>query len=289
MTDLPKELGIALGEPIELVALAVKKTATRCRTLNAHIPITLRKVRLWVEGEILTVRPEKLWRFKNTNYMSGRVESSRIDIPALNLEPLRLNDPFPWNPEEEYWGEEPDPTDKYFEEIKEFGRRTSYEMQQILPFEDSEDPFDDPITLANDLYQSGRFDEAFSWMEKILVEDLRCLDVHAHLGNWDFHNAGGSESFFMMTAIKHFEVGVRIGELSLPQDENIVLPWGRLDNRPFLRCLHGYALSLWRMGEVKEARRQHERMLWLNPSDNQGARFNLLAMDEGRSWEESLE
>ncbi|MFW6128712.1 MAG: hypothetical protein ACOC6P_00505 [Candidatus Aminicenantaceae bacterium] len=45
MTDLWKELGIVLGEPIELVALAVKKSAIRCRTLNTHIPITLRKVR----------------------------------------------------------------------------------------------------------------------------------------------------------------------------------------------------------------------------------------------------
>jgi tetratricopeptide (TPR) repeat protein len=160
-------------------------------------------------------------------------------------------------------------------------------MEQILPFEDPEDPFDDPITAANDLYQSGKVEEAFQMMEKLLVADLRCLDAHAHLGNWDFFDAHGPESFFMMTAIKHFEVGVRIGEQSQPEGENIVLSWGRIDNRPFLRCLDGYALSLWRMGEVKEVRRQLERMLWLNPSDNQGARFNLLDIDEGRSWEES--
>ena len=280
MTELPKELGIPLGEPVELVALAVKKSAIRCRTLQSGIPVTFRKVRWWVEGEILTVLPEKLWRFKNTNYMSGKVESTRIDIPVLKLEPLRLNDPWPWDPEEEYWGEEPCPTDRYFEEIKRFGRRTSYEMEQILPFED-------PITVANDLYQGGRIDEAFRMMEGLLMADLRCRDAHAHLGTWDFFNALSSESFSMMTAIKHFEVGVRIGELSLPEGENIVLPWGRIDNRPFLRCLDGYALSLWRIGEAKEARRQLERMLWFNPPDNQGARFNLLDIDEGRSWEES--
>ena len=192
MTDIAKELGIALGEPIELVALAVKKSAIRCRTLYTHIPITLRKVRWWVEGEILTVRPEKLWRFKNTNYMSGKVESTRIDIPALKLEPLSLLNPWPWDPEEEYWGEEPAPTDKYFEEIKQAGRRTSYEMQQILPFDDPDEPFKDPITIANDLYRSGQFDEAYGWMEKLLVEDIRCLDAHAHLGNWDFNVRGGS-------------------------------------------------------------------------------------------------
>ena len=282
MTDVAKELGIEPGEPIELVALAVKQAAIRCRTLYSHIPITLRKVRWWVEGEILTVRPEKLWRFKNINYMSGNVESTRIDIPALKLEPLRLHDPWPWEPSEEYWGEEPDPTDKYFEEIKQSGRRTSYEMQQVLPF-------DDPITMASDLYRGGRFDEAYGWMGKILMKDLRCLDAHAHLGNWDFSKKGGAESFALKTAVKHFDVGVRIGELSLPEGKNVVLQWGRIDNRPFLRCLHGYALSLWRMWDVKKARRQFERMLWFNPSDNQGARFCLQDIDAGRSWEESLD
>jgi hypothetical protein len=24
-----------------------------------------------------------------------------------------------------------------------------------------------------------------------------------------------------------------------------VLPWGQIDNRPFLRCMHGFGLCLW--------------------------------------------
>ncbi|MBU4202906.1 MAG: hypothetical protein KKD59_02990 [Acidobacteria bacterium] len=159
-------------------------------------------------------------------------------------------------------------------------------MEQILPFEDPEDPFDDPITVANDLFQEGQFDEAYRMMEKLLVEDLRCLDAHAHLGNWLFNRAKGPQSFSLEKSRKHYEVGVRIGELSFPGDENIVLPWGRIDNRPYLRCLHGYGLALWRMGEAEEARRQFERMLWFNPSDNQGARFLLMDMDEGKPWDE---
>ncbi|MBU1339499.1 MAG: hypothetical protein KKD56_10575 [Acidobacteria bacterium] len=286
MTVSSKELGIPLGEPIELVALAVKELAIRCRILDSHIPITFRKVRGEVEGEIITVRPEKLWQFKNTNYMSGKVESVRIDIPALNLEPLSLKDPWPWKPKEEYWGEPDDMTLKYFKGIKKFGQRISYEMEQILPFDDPEEPFDDPITVANDLFQGGQFDEAYRMMEKLLVEDLRCLDAHAHLGNWLFNRAKGPQSFSLEKSRKHYEVGVRIGELSFPGDENIVLPWGRIDNRPYLRCLHGYGLALWRMGEAEEAHRQFERMLWFNPSDNQGARFLLMDMDEGKTWDE---
>jgi hypothetical protein len=64
-----------------------------------------------------------------------------------------------------------------------------------------------------------------------------------------------------------------------------VLAWGLIDNRPFLRCLHGYALRLWRLGQFAETEGVLERILWLNPSDNQGARFVLRAVQAGDAWE----
>lgn len=80
---------------------------------------------------------------------------------------------------------------------------------------------------------------------------------------------------------------MRIGELSLNPGFHGVLSWGWIDNRPFLRCMHGYGLCLWRLGKSSEAAAVFERMLWLNPSDNQGERFNLHWIREGRTWEES--
>jgi hypothetical protein len=70
-----------------------------------------------------------------------------------------------------------------------------------------------------------------------------------------------------------YEIGMRIGELSLGTSFDGVLPWGAIDNRPFLRCMHGYGLCLWRLGKTTEAAAIFERMLWLNPSDNQGERL----------------
>ena len=85
-------------------------------------------------------------------------------------------------------------------------------------------------------------------------------------------------------AIRHYAVGVRIGELSLGEQFEGVLSWGHVDNRPFLRCLHGYGLCCWRLGRFDEAERVFDRLLWLNPSDNQGARFLVGAVRARMPW-----
>jgi tetratricopeptide (TPR) repeat protein len=87
-------------------------------------------------------------------------------------------------------------------------------------------------------------------------------------------------------AIGHYEVGLRIGELSLGNDFAGVLMWHFIDNRPFLRCMHGYGLCLWRLGRFDEATRVFERMLWLNPSDNQGVRFLIGDVKVKIAWED---
>ena len=66
-----------------------------------------------------------------------------------------------------------------------------------------------------------------------------------------------------------------------------MLLWGHVDNRPFLRCMHGYALCLWRLGRYDEAGRVFEKVLWLNPSDNPGVRFLVEDVRAGTAWEEN--
>jgi hypothetical protein len=113
----------------------------------------------------------------------------------------------------------------------------------------------------------------------VLAEDLRCLDAHAHLGNVWFERA-------RKQAVRHHEMGVSIGALSLGTSFDGVLPWGHIDNRPFLRCLNGTGLCAWRLGDRRSAAAVFKKMLWLNPGDNQGARFNLAAVEAGKTWEE---
>ena len=152
-------------------------------------------------------------------------------------------------------------------------------MEQVLPGQDPDDPFADPITESNDLKDAGQQVEAHKILMEICQADLRCLDAHAHLGNLVFDHSPKE-------AIRHYEVGVRIGELALGEGFDAVLPWGHIDNRPFLRCMHGYGLCLWRLGRHDEAGRVFEKMVWLNPSDNQGVRCLVDAVKAGKAWEE---
>ncbi len=153
-------------------------------------------------------------------------------------------------------------------------------MEQVLPGQDPDDPFADPITRSNDLKDAGEWVAARMILMDLCQADLRCLDAHAHLGNLVFDRRPEE-------AIRHYQVGVGIGELSLGDRLEAVLPWGHVDNRPFLRCMHGYGLCLLRLGRYDEAGRVFEKLLLLNPSDNQGVRFLVDAVRAGEPWRET--
>jgi tetratricopeptide (TPR) repeat protein len=74
--------------------------------------------------------------------------------------------------------------------------------------------------------------------------------------------------------------GVRRGEffwrqyLKRPPKEFF---WAHFETRPFMRALHNLALTLWECGDREEAALLTDRMLRLNPNDNQGMRYLALA------------
>lgn len=261
------------AKPVELVVLSVERLSLLCRHLGSERLATFRTTRTstFAPGEILSVLPTSL---------TGGVLSNRIDAAALGLVPLKLEPADTWNPAEEYWGEPGDPIATWAKPIIKRGPRPRVEMEQVLPGTNPDDPYSDPISRSNDLKDAGNFAAAEKLLNDTCEADLRCLDAHAHLGNFDFDRSP-------KLAIRHYEIGVRIGELSLAADFDGVLPWGMIDNRPFLRCMHGYGLCLWRLGNFDEAYRIFGRMLWLNPTDNQGVRFLLDEVKARVAWEDS--
>jgi len=55
-------------------------------------------------------------------------------------------------------------------------------------------------------------------------------------------------------------------------------------HRPFLRCLHGLAVSAWRLGKQTARKRFAWALLWLSPGDNQGVSGLLPEITAGARW-----
>jgi hypothetical protein len=191
--------------------------------------------------------------------------------------PLEFRPLETWDPAEDYWGEPGEPVPAALEPVIAAGPRPLFEMQQVIPGEDFDDPFDDPILRAVDARNSGDLRGARRLLHELLKQDVRCIDAHAHLGNFALDEDPPR-------ALDHYGRGVAVAELSFPPGFDGVLSWGLVDNRPFLRCLHGYALALWRLRRFDAAAQVLDSMLWLNPADNQGASALLEEVRAHRPW-----
>lgn len=95
------------------------------------------------------------------------------------------------------------------------------------------------------------------------------IDAHAHLG-FALLEQGKTRK-----ALDACLRGVAVGEAAIPQGFAGTIAWGHIENRPFLRALHGAVLCQSRLRRRGEAAHSMERMLAYNPSDNQGVRYLL--------------
>ena len=124
-----------LRGPVELVVLSVKQRAARCRLLGSDQSVTLRASRLWtvVPGEIAVVRPGKQWNYARNPYLSGVIESTRLDVAALGLVPLRLEERGVWYPSEHYWGEKDEPIEEWAKPMIARGRGRNSRWNKCCP------------------------------------------------------------------------------------------------------------------------------------------------------------
>lgn len=127
---------------------------------------------------------------------------------------------------------------------------------------------------AGRLSEMGRIAE----LKAILMDAPDYIDGHAHLG----HALLRSEKH--RAALSAYERGIALCDAVMPSDYSGTLSWYEFGNRPFLGALHGAALAQLRLGKRKAAINLMQRLLSLNPDDNQGVR-NLLGSEYLRSRE----
>lgn len=286
LPGLPDEAPSTEPAPlVDAVVLKVNQQSARVRILGEDGQLTFRSGNAWqvVPGHIVTLTIERRWTWKGDAYASGKIENPRIDVAKLGLEALPLEGGQPEDLRSAYEPyRTPDPYAPLWRMLTA-KPRASFEMDPIawgaLPGLGADE---NPTCDAAELAEAGDREGARELLMEALGTDLRCLDAHAHLGNLEFDRSPER-------AIIHYEVGIRVGELSLPPGFDGVLLWGHIYNRPFLRCLYGYGLCRWRLGNFAEAQEVFERILSLNPNDNQGVRSCWEDVRKGRSWGEMQE
>lgn len=267
----------------DAVVLKVNRLSARVRIVGDEGQVTFRSrdASNVVPGHLVTLIIENRWTWRNDAYASGRMASPRIAVEELCLDPLPLaggelkdlrsayepyRSPDPYAPL--WWKLTAKPRAGFVMDPIAWGAFPGLDVEENRTCD------------AAELAEAGDREGARELLMDVLCTDLRCIDAHAHLGNLEFDRSPER-------AMLHYEIGMRIGELSLPPAFDGVLIWGHIYNRPYLRCLNGYGLCLWRLGKLAETQQVFERILSLNPNDNQGVRFCRQDVQRGWSWDEA--
>jgi hypothetical protein len=270
----------AVGEQLAAAVLSYGRSSVRLRPLDGGETFTLRTALRGdvVPGELAHVRLARRWRYAGHAYASGEILSLRLDAAALGLDPLGLVSHGLWSPRQASG-----PVGLAARRGLPRHPLPDAEMEQVIPGADPEDADGetDPAIQAQELAHAGNLWGGLGLLLKAVARDLRYLDGHAHLGSLGLR-ASRSE-FSLRCARRHYAAGVAIGDLTVGDGFRGYLRWARLDNRPYLRCLHGLAITAGRLGEAEAARQALARLLRLDPEDSLGAEELLYDLQAGRT------
>ncbi len=114
------------------------------------------------------------------------------------------------------------------------------------------------------------YEVAENELSMLIKEDKEFIDAYNSLGwlHMQQYNYGIAQSYF-------YEA-FNIGDSLIPKEFKGEIIWGDIDNRPFLRSIHGLGLSFLQIGEFIESKKYFEKNLEYNQNDNQGIRALLI-------------
>jgi len=145
-----------------------------------------------------------------------------------------------------------------------------HEWMFIEPWE-LDDVYDD-FDYGCQLLENGKSSQAEKLFNKVLSKVPIHINALHHLAII-LDNKGKSEE-----ARKLWTKGVEIGRSAFSHKfvSGDHFEWGWLENRPFLRCLEGFATAILDSGDIVKATGLFEELLSFNPNDNQGIREQLI-------------
>lgn len=114
--------------------------------------------------------------------------------------------------------------------------------------------------------------------KKVLEIDDEHIDAYNSMGSIFWDNLKKAKQYYQ----KAYELTEKHFNSRWPDS----IEWGILENRKYLRAIHGFGLILWREGNPEEAKQFFMLLLKLNKNDNQGIRYLIAAIFKGLTWEE---
>ena len=134
-----------------------------------------------------------------------------------------------------------------------------------------------------ELLKEGYEIEARRKFKEVLKYDSKYVDALNGLGNIAFDRGRLKE------AEKYYRAAYRLTVEKLGDEFSKQVRWSIISNRQYLRAMHGLGLVLWRKGKPREALVIFEKILELNPDDQQGIRFLVSAIEKGQKWKDFVD
>lgn len=131
---------------------------------------------------------------------------------------------------------------------------------------------DEAQQLIYDAWEASSRQRAIKLARQALDLSPDCADAYLLLA--DLASANFRERFDFLRQ------GVDAGRRALGKSffrDHVGEFWGWIETRPFMRAMAALALTLWETGQCDEALAIWREMLRLNPNDNQGVRYRLMA------------
>ncbi|MHB1493732.1 MAG: tetratricopeptide repeat protein [Thermoplasmataceae archaeon] len=158
---------------------------------------------------------------------------------------------------------------KTFDEANDFLKKAN-ETDAVKRFKpDSAE--DQAQCLAYDAFSKEGAERRDMAMQALEISE-NCPDAYVILAEMERDNNKKMELYTK---------GVKAGEKVLGKeifDKDKGHFWGITETRPYMRAMEGLATALWNSGQLDRTQEIYERLIELNPNDNQGNRYSLLLL-----------
>lgn len=136
---------------------------------------------------------------------------------------------------------------------------------------------DRPIMMEyyNLLEKSLSKDKLLGAMQKLIEKDPDFYDPYLAASDILFSKSENDQAVvFLMQG--YLRAALRISDKDGNWPDEML--WGYLENRHIMRAIENYGMFLWESENNAAALNIFERLLRMNPYDNQGVRYNMLAI-----------